>query len=82
VAQTVKVDRKKLMQLGPGAPSTASFEVAHFRPIGNPTDPASVEIRFDNYAQQPKNSARSALAAPPPPTAAVERRGRIGRARA
>jgi hypothetical protein len=24
------------------------FEVAHFRPVGNPTDPASVEIRFDN----------------------------------
>jgi hypothetical protein len=64
--------------LGAARP-TRVFEVAHFRPVGNPTDPASVEIRFDNYAQQPKNSARSALAAPPP-LAAVERRGRIGRA--
>jgi hypothetical protein len=28
--------------------SARVFEVAHFRPVGNPTDPASVEIRFDN----------------------------------
>jgi hypothetical protein len=31
-----------------GEGAADAFEVAHFRPVGNPTDPASVEIRFDN----------------------------------
>jgi hypothetical protein len=45
-----------------------------------PADPASVEAGLGTKRGLQENAARSALAAPPPPSAAVGRRGRVERA--
>jgi len=61
-------------------PVTADFEVAQSRQVGCPTRPRAGGVRFGNHFRTPRKPAASCPAARPPPSAAVERRGRERRA--